>query len=64
LENLVARQTAKQQALEAVQNLPENASLEDAIDRLLFLSKVRRGLEQVQTQQVVPHDEAKARILK
>jgi hypothetical protein len=60
----MAHQSQKQQALEAVQNLPEDASIEDAIERLVFLAKVRRGLEQVEANQVLPHDQAKTRILK
>jgi hypothetical protein len=35
--------SAKQMALEAVQRLPDDATLEDAMERLYFLHKVERG---------------------
>lgn len=36
---------AKQLLPEAVERLPEDATVEDAMDRLYFLSKVARGLQ-------------------
>lgn len=60
----MSQSTAKQRALEAVQNLPENASIEDAIERLLFLAKVQRGLDQAARGETVSHADAKARLLK
>lgn len=38
--------SAKQRARRAVEELPEDASLEDVIERLVVLHKVERGLEQ------------------
>ena len=38
--------SAKQRATQAVGELPEDATLEDAIERLIFLRKIERGLEQ------------------
>jgi hypothetical protein len=60
----VAEQSAKQRVLEAVKNLPDDATIEDAIDRLLFLSKVQAGLDQLESGDTVGHADAKARILK
>jgi len=54
--------TEKQRALEAVQHLPDDATLEDAIERLCFIAKVQRGLTQLDSGQRIPHDEAKKRI--
>ena len=51
-------QTAKQKILEAVERLPEDATLEDAIERLCFLSKVEEGLRQSNADETVPHQEA------
>jgi hypothetical protein len=39
--------SAKQRARRAVEELPDDASLEDVIERLVVLHKVERGLEQV-----------------
>ena len=36
--------SAKQKILEAIEQLPADATLEDAIERLVFLAKIERGL--------------------
>ena len=55
--------TEKQRALEAVQNLPDDATVEDAIERLCFINKVQKGLRELDSGQRVSHDEAKRRIV-
>jgi predicted transcriptional regulator len=55
-------ENAKQRALEAIEKLPEDASLEEVMERLYFLSKVERGLRQADAGQVVSHEEAKRRL--
>jgi len=52
----------KQQVLQAVQDLPEDASIEDAMERLLFLAKVERGLQQADAGQTLPHAALKHRM--
>ena len=47
----------KQRILDAVDKLPADATLEDAIERLVFLAKVERGLAQAAVGQLIPHDE-------
>ena len=37
-------ETVKQKILQAVERLPDTATLEDAIERLCFLAKVEEGL--------------------
>ena len=54
---------AKQLLREAVERLPEDATVEDAMDRLYFLSKVARGLEAADRGEVVPHEEARRILL-
>lgn len=54
----------KSEILRAVQDLPEDATVEDAIERLYFLAKVERGLKQAEAGETIPHDEVKARFLK
>ena len=56
-------QTAKQKILEVVERLPEDATLEDAIERLCFLSKVEEGLRQSNAGESVPHQEAIRQLL-
>jgi predicted transcriptional regulator len=55
--------TAKQLLREAVERLPEDATLEDAMDRLYFLAKVARGLDAAEQGDVVPHEEARRMLL-
>ena len=54
----------KQDILKALENLPEDASIEDAIDRLVFLSKIERGLQQAKGGQTISQEEARARMAK
>ena len=36
----------KQQILKAIEDLPEDASIEDSLERLYLLYKIQRGLRQ------------------
>jgi DnaJ-domain-containing protein 1 len=56
-------ETDKQRALEAIQALPDGATLEDAIERLCFILKIEDGLRHSRAGQVVSHDEVKKRFL-
>ena len=60
----MAQQSAKQRVIEAVQALPADATIEDAMERLYFLAKIHRGLEQADAGDTLTHQEAKARLLK
>lgn len=52
----------KAKILRAVEDLPENATIEDAIERLVFLHKVEVGLKQVQQGKTVPLDEVESQL--
>ena len=54
--------TAKEEILELLEQLPEDATIEDAIERLVVLYKVQQGLEQLDNGEGIPHEEAKRRI--
>ncbi len=54
----------KEHMLKAIQELPDNATVEDAIDRLYFLYKVERGIAQADAGQRVSQDEARRRMAK
>ena len=47
----------KQRILDAVDDLPADATIEDAIERLVFVAKVERGLAQAEAGQLIPHAE-------
>jgi predicted transcriptional regulator len=54
--------TTKAKIVRAVEDLPENATIEDAIERLVFLHKIEVGLKQAQEGKTVPLDEVEARL--
>jgi hypothetical protein len=54
---------ATQKVLEAIEKLPADATVEDAIDRLVLLAKTERGLTQLDAGAGVDHAEAKRRLL-
>lgn len=53
----------KERVIDAVRALPEDATVEDAMERLYFLAKVEQGIRQADAGQTVSHDEARRRIL-
>lgn len=55
--------TAKGKVLTAVEKLPADATIEDAIERLVFLAKIERGLAEIDSGKGVDHREAKRRLL-
>lgn len=57
----MADASAKQLALRAVEQLPEDATLEDAMERLYLLEKIERGRADVREGRVVSHEEVLAR---
>jgi predicted transcriptional regulator len=52
----------KDLVIEAVRELPDEASLEEIAERIAILAAVRRGEEAADAGQVVPHEAVKARI--
>ena len=56
--------TTKQRVLEAVQKLPADATVEDAMERLLFLAKIERGLAEADAGKTIPHAEARKRLIR
>jgi predicted transcriptional regulator len=54
--------TTKEKIIQAVEELPANATIEDAMERLLFLAKVERGLKQADAGETISHMEVKERM--
>lgn len=54
----------KGQILRGLQELPEDATMEDAMERLYLLAKVERGLQQSESGYTISHEEIKVRFLK
>jgi predicted transcriptional regulator len=55
--------TEKQRAIEALKTLPEQATLEDAIERLCFIAKIEEGLRQSEAGRLVSHEEVQKQFL-
>lgn len=52
----------KEKALDAIEQLPEDATVEDAIERLVVLAKVERGLAELDAGRGIDHTEVKRRL--
>lgn len=52
----------KQLALDSIERLPEDASLDTIAERMEFLAALRKGLDQIEHGQTVPHDEVKRQL--
>ena len=51
--------SAKKKAIEALEQLPADATIEDAMERLYFLAKVERGLADADAGRLVKHDDVR-----
>ena len=52
----------RDQMVQAIRELPPDASVDDAIERLVFLAKIEEGLAQLDRGDGIPHDEVKRRL--
>jgi len=57
----MAEASPKERILEALRDLPSDASIDDAIERLVFLARIEEGLAELDAGQGVPHEEVKRR---
>ena len=51
--------TTKARVLKAVESLPADATIEDAMERLYFLAKIERGLTEADAGLGIPHEEVR-----
>jgi predicted transcriptional regulator len=58
----ISRVSDKQLALESIQRLPADASLQAIAERLEFLAGIRKGLDQIERGETVPHEEVKRQL--
>jgi predicted transcriptional regulator len=58
----MASRTTRDRILDALQDLPPDASFDDAIERLVFLAKVEAGLAELDEGKGLPHEEVKQRL--
>ncbi|HUF08108.1 MAG TPA: hypothetical protein VMO47_02225 [Rhodothermales bacterium] len=58
----MAEQTTRDRILQALEDLPQNATIDDAIERLVFLARVDAGLAELDAGRGIPHDEVVRRL--
>ena len=56
-------QSVKQRAIEALQTLPDDATIDEAIERLCLIAKIEEGLRQSDAGELTDHEEVKKRFL-
>ena len=54
--------TQKELVLEAINELPDEASLDDIAERVEFLAAVQKGLDQLDRGEGIPHEEVKRQL--
>jgi predicted transcriptional regulator len=52
----------REQILDALRDLPEEATFDDAIERLVVLAKIEAGLAELDAGQGIPHDQVKRQL--
>jgi predicted transcriptional regulator len=52
----------KEKMIHAVEELPAEATIEDAMERFLFLAKVERGISQADAGKTISHAEVRERM--
>jgi predicted transcriptional regulator len=52
----------KQLVLDSIKRLPDDAGLDVIAERVEFLAAVRKGLDQIERGQTIPHDEVKRQL--
>jgi predicted transcriptional regulator len=58
----MAHRITRERMLEVIRELPEDASVDDAIEKLVFLAKIEDGLAQLDRGEGIPHEEVKRRL--
>ena len=56
--------TTKDLAVKTIQELPDSATWADIEERIRFLAAIDRGLEDIRSGKVIPHEEVKESLKK
>jgi hypothetical protein len=56
--------TTKESVLQAIQELPDDVTLEEIMDAVLLRIKVERGRRQIRDGEGIPHDQVRERLSK
>ena len=58
----MANRITRDRMVEVIRELPADATVDDAIERLVFLAKIEEGLAQLDRGEGVSHEEVKRRL--
>jgi predicted transcriptional regulator len=58
----MAATNSRDRMIEALRELPPDATVDDAIEQLMFLAKIEAGLTELDRGEGIPHDEVKRRL--
>jgi predicted transcriptional regulator len=47
----------REKVINSIKDLPDSFTIDELIDRLIFIEKVEQGLKQSEEGKVIPHDE-------
>jgi hypothetical protein len=56
--------TFREKVMRAMQELPDDASVEDAMECLLMLAKIERGIQHADASETISHTRVKKRMAK
>jgi predicted transcriptional regulator len=54
--------TEKEIVIETIRSLPDNCSLDDIAERIEFMAAVKKGLDQLDRGEGIPHEEVKKQL--
>ncbi len=57
-------ETAREKAISVIKDLPSDISLDEIIERLKFIDCVNKGIEDLENNNVVSHEESKKELKK
>jgi predicted transcriptional regulator len=55
-------QSAKDLLKQTAEHLPADATVEEAMERLLFLAQIEQGITQAEAGKTVPHEDVRRRL--
>ena len=54
----------KELIISGINKLPESFTIDDVLDQIVLISKIEKGIEQVENGQIIPDEEIDERITK
>ena len=54
--------TEKERVVEAIHQIPEDETIEEAMERLMLLAKIDRGIREADARDTIPHSDMKRRM--